>query len=100
LFKNNLLEIFYIILLTIFGGLIVVTLTQYGVRGGVIKDELSRLQEKKALQARLKSNNEAFDTLTLDLEILQEEKNSLEAQETCMGNLDQLNTVTVEKEKK
>jgi len=67
----------------------------------VIKDELSRLQEKnKCLQARLKSNSEAFDTLALDLEILQEEKNSLEAQETCIGNLEQFNTVTVKKEKK
>jgi hypothetical protein len=31
---------------------------------------------------------------------LQEEKNLLEAQETCIGNLDQFNTATVEKEKK
>ena len=31
---------------------------------------------------------------------LQEEKNSLEAQETCMRNLDQFNTIAVEKENK
>jgi len=31
---------------------------------------------------------------------LLEEKNSLEAPETCMGNLDQFNTASVEKEKK
>ena len=94
------LEIFYTILLVVFGGLIIVTLTQYGVRGGVLKDELGRLQEKiEHLQARLETNSEAFDTLALDLEILQEEKNSLEAQETCMGNLDQFNTAPAKKEK-
>lgn len=92
------LEIFYIILLIVFGGLIIVTLTQYGVRGGVVKDELGRLQEKiEHLQARFKANSEEFDTLSLDLEILQEEKKSLEAQATCMGNLDQFNTAPAAK---
>ncbi|MEE3259780.1 MAG: hypothetical protein VX293_11275 [Candidatus Latescibacterota bacterium] len=95
------LEIFYILLLVVFGGLIIVTMTQYGVRRGMLKDQLDNLREKTELQqARLQANGEEFDTIVLELEILQQEQDSLEAQATCMGNLDQFNTTTpVKKEK-
>ena len=90
------LEVFYIILLVVFGGLIVVTLTQYGIRSGALKDELERLREKiEHQEARLKVASEASDTIALDPEILQGEKGSLEAQEICMGNLDQFNMTPI-----
>ena len=66
----------------------------------MIKDALTRCEGKNKPAGRLKSNSEAFDTLALNFEILQDEKNSLEAQETCISNLEQFNTVTVKKEKK
>lgn len=96
------LEIFYILLLVVFGGLIIVTITQYGVRRGMLKDQLGNLREKtEHQQTQLKANSEEFDTIVLDIEILQQQKDSLEAQETCMDNLDQFNTApTVKKEKK
>ena len=78
------------------------------------KGVLSQLERCRALVAentvreykmlhdlQLKDNSEEFDTIVLDIEILQQQKDSLEAQETCMDNLDQFNTApTVKKEKK
>lgn len=66
------------------------------------KTQLGNLREKtEHQQTQLKANSEEFDTIVLDIEILQQQKDSLEAQETCMDNLDQFNTApTVKKEKK
>ena len=87
-------------MLTVCGGLIVVTVTQHGVRGGVIKAGQSRLQEKSTCRLGQKAVEMRLTPSRLISKFLQEEKNSLEAQETCMRNLDQFNTIAVEKENK
>ena len=86
------LEIFYIVLLAVFGVLISITLTQLMIRSKSLGEDLDQLQAHLAQQEkRQQALREEFDSIALDLQILEQEKTTLENQESCMRKLDQFN---------
>ncbi len=87
------LEIFYIMLLVIFGVLIALALTQFLMREKTLGEELDQLQQHQGRQEkRQQALREEFDSIALDLQILQQKKTNVEGQEACMRKLDQFNT--------
>jgi len=86
------MEIFYGLMLVVFGALIIVTLTNYWMNGSALKEELHngylRLESHQERLAEIRGELESLGT---DAELLEMEKASLEAQETCMRNLDTFN---------
>jgi flagellar basal body-associated protein FliL len=88
------LEIFYIILLVVFGVLIALALTQFLMGRKTLGEELEQVQRHQSRQEkRTLSLREEFDSIALDLQILQQEKTNAEIQQACMRKLDQFNTV-------
>jgi len=85
-------EIFYIILLVIFGVLISIALAQFFMRDKAQSEDLAQLRQHATRQEeRLNALREEFDSIALDLQILEQEKATLQAQDTCMRKLDQFN---------
>ena len=83
------IELFYVSLLIVFGGLIAVTLTTFGMHRRAYGEELDRLRDRWTHQEeRIGAMREELEDLILDVELLGYEKASLEAQETCMRSLD------------
>jgi hypothetical protein len=85
-------EIFYIVILIVFGVLISISLTQFLMRDKALSEDLGQLQQHQARQEqRQNALREEFDSIALDLQVLEQEKSTLQAQETCMRKLDQFN---------
>ncbi len=83
------MEIFYGLILVVFGALIVVTLTNFWVNGSALKEELQNAHQRlDDHRQRLSEIRAEMEDLGADAELLEMEKASLEAQETCMRNLD------------
>jgi TolA-binding protein len=87
-------EVLYILLIITFGSLIVASLVTFMVRGGAFKDELQRLQESQDhKEKRLRALQEELEIATLDIEILEQDKSSLDSQEACLRKLEQFTTL-------
>jgi len=86
------MEIFYGLTLVVFGALIVVTLTNFWMNGSALKEELHNARQRlDDHQGRLSEIRAELEDLGTDAELLEMEKASLEARETCMRNLDTFN---------
>ena len=80
----------YAALLVIFGGLIALALVSYSVRRGALVEELEETRDRLARrEAHLQEMREEMDELAVEIDLLELEKRSLEAQENCMKGLDQ-----------
>jgi chromosome segregation ATPase len=83
------MEIFYGLMLVVFGALIVVTLTNFWMKSSALKEELHNTHQRlDDHQGRLSEIRAELEDLGADAELLEMEKASLEAQETCIRNLD------------
>ncbi|MGY8823351.1 MAG: RIFT barrel domain-containing protein [Candidatus Latescibacterota bacterium] len=86
------LQIFYIIIVVVFGVLIAIALTQFLIRDKALNEDLAQLQQHAARQEeRQNALREEFDSIALDLQVLEQEKSTLQAQDSCMRKLDQFN---------
>lgn len=85
------LEIFYIVLLIVFGALAAVTFFSATVRSVPYKEELGRLLERRVqLDEQVKTMRGELRNLELDMSILTEEKQALHEQIACMRKVEDL----------
>lgn len=85
-------EIFYIIILIVFGVLISISLTQFFMRDKALSEDLDQLKKNQSLhEKRQNALREEFDSIALDLQVLDQEMSTLQAQDACMRKLDQFN---------
>jgi hypothetical protein len=74
--------------------LIALALTQFLMGRKTLGEELEQVQRQQSRQEkRTLSLREEFDSIALDLQILQQEKTNAEIQQAGMRKLDQFNTV-------
>jgi len=89
------IEVFYIVLLIVFGILIIITLTQFGMRSNALREEIVHFRENREHQEeRTVAIRQELEDLALDIEGLEQEKASLESQEACMRNLDKFSAAS------
>ncbi len=85
-------EIFFVVTIIVFSALIIATLATYGMNASTLKEELGNLRDRLAHQAlRMEEINAELKDIEMDIELLNMEKESLEAQESCMRDLDTFN---------
>jgi cell division protein FtsB len=90
-------NLIYVVLLIAFGGLVLFTLTDFYIRRASLAQDLDELQERLAQQEeRLTSTRQELDDLTIECELMEQEKLSLKARETCMRGLDRFDAVGAE----
>ena len=83
------IEVFYVLLLVVFGALIVATGTTYGLSASALREELANLRERLDRdRSRVADMRQQLGSVELDIQLLEMEKESYEAQEACMRNLD------------
>ena len=86
------IEIFYAMLLVVFGALIVVAGTRYFLSANLLREELRLHRERRDQQeARLAQMKTELGDSQLDTELLEIEVEVLQQRELCMRSLDQLN---------
>lgn len=90
------IALLYVVLLVVFGALLLFTLADFWTRYSALRQEAVHLRERQEEQEeRLRAMQQELDDLEIDLEFLEQEKASLEAQRSCMKNLDRLNLAEV-----
>ena len=83
------LEVFYIVLLIVFGALAAVTFFTANIRSVPYKEELSRLGERQEqLDVQVQTMRRELRNLELDMSILTDEKQGLHEQVNCMRRVE------------
>jgi TolA-binding protein len=83
------LEVFYIVLLVVFGALATVTFFSATVRSVPYKEELVRLLERQEkLNEQVQTMRRQLRNLELDMSILTDEKQALQEQVNCMRRVE------------
>ena len=83
------LEIFYIVLLIVFGALAAVTFFSSTVGSVPYKEELGRLLERQVqLDGQVQTMRRELRNLELDMSILTDEKQALHEQVSCMRRVE------------
>ena len=83
------LEVFYIVLLIVFGAMAAITFFASTVRSVPYKEEFARLLERQEqLDAQIRSMRGELRNLELDLGILTDEKQALQEQISCMRSVE------------
>ena len=84
------IQLFYILLLIVFGGLNIVILILYAVKASALREELETVEASiERHRHRLRNVREEFANLKFDNDLLEEEKRALEIRETCLQNLEE-----------
>ncbi len=83
------MEVFYIVLLIVFGAMAAVTFFSSTVRSVPYKEELGRLLERQAqLDEQVQAMRRELRNLELDMSILTDEKQALQEQVSCMRRVE------------
>lgn len=91
------MSLVYMVLLIAFGGLVLFTLTDFYIHRAALAQDVGELQERLAQQEeRLTSIRQELDDLTIECELMEQEKLSLQAREACMRGLDRFDAVGTE----
>ena len=84
------IDAFYILLITVFGGLGILTFVTSTIRANMFKEELVKIEENlDRLEAQINEIRTELQANELDLNLFQEEKQALESQKACMAKLEE-----------